>query len=79
MAPTLNSATAVQINRKWYARLVWSGATGSTVDYYRNATKYNTPNDGAHDDGTLTKGVTYSYKVCLTGTQTCSASINVKP
>jgi len=79
VAPTLSSATAVQINRKWYARLVWSGATGSTVDFYRNATKYNTSNDGTHDDGALTKGVTYAYKVCLTGTQTCSATINVKP
>lgn len=79
VAPTLSSAMAVQINRKWYARLVWSGATGSTVDYYRNSTKYNTPNDDTHDDGVLTKGVTYTYKVCLTGTQTCSVTRTVTP
>ena len=77
--PTLNGVTAVQINRKWYARLSWSGATGASVDYYRNATKYTTANDGTHDDGTLSKGVTYSYRVCLTGTQTCSATRTVTP
>ena len=79
VAPTLNSVTLVTLSRKPYARLNWSGATGSTVDYYRNATKINTPNDGTQDDGPLTKGVSYVYKVCLAGTQTCSTSITVKP
>lgn len=79
VAPTFNAVTAVQINRKWYARLSWSGATGSTVDYYRNATRFNTPNDGTQDDGTLSKGVAYTYKVCLAGTQTCSPTRTLTP
>ena len=66
--------TGVTKSRKPYARLTWSGATGSTVDYFRNSTKVNTANDGTQDDGPLTKGVSYTYKVCLTGTTTCSAS-----
>jgi subtilisin family serine protease len=74
VAPTLSSVTVVTKSRKPYARLTWSGATGSTVDYFRNSTKVNTANDGTQDDGPLTKGVGYTYKVCLTGTTTCSAS-----
>jgi subtilisin family serine protease len=79
VAPTLNSVALVTKKSRLYARLAWSGATGASVDYYRNATKYSTPNDGTHDDGPLTKGVTYQYKVCLTNTQTCSATISVTP
>jgi serine protease len=76
-APTLTSVTAVTVNRKSYARLVWSGAAGaSSVDYFRNSTKYTTANDGTHDDGPLKAG-TYAYKVCLTGTNTCSATIGI--
>jgi subtilisin family serine protease len=80
VAPTLNSVTIVTKSRKPYARLAWSGATGSSVDYYRNTSAaISTPNDGTHDDGPLTKGVSYTYKVCLTGTQTCSGTRTVAP
>lgn len=78
-APTLNSASVITLSRKLYAKLSWSGATGSTVDYYRNSTRYNTANDGTQNDGPLTKGVSYTYKVCLTGTQTCSGTMTVTP
>lgn len=74
--PTLSSATFVRVSNRNYVRLAWSGASGTSVDYYRNTTKFATTNDGAHDDGPLARG-TYAYKVCLTGTTTCSASISV--
>lgn len=75
--PTLASVTKVTVSRKRYANLTWSGATGTSVDYYRNATKYTTANDGTHRDGPLNLG-TYAYKVCLTGTNTCSTTISIK-
>lgn len=58
------------------AWLSWSGATGASVDYFRNTTKYTTANDGSHDDGPLNAG-TYTYKVCLSGTSTCSGTISI--
>lgn len=81
VVPTLSSVIPIQDKRgRLFARLSWSGATGTSVDIHRNnSAPYATPNDNLHDDGPLTKGVTYSYKVCLTGTQTCSATRTVIP
>ncbi len=60
---------------KHYITHLWSGATGTTVDLFRNGSRIvNTPNDGRHTtahrfDGTATWGV----KVCLAGSTTvCS-------
>ncbi len=55
--------------------LRWSGATGTDVDVYRNATKFSTRNDGFYRE-TVAKG-TYTYKVCLTGSSTCSSPATV--
>jgi predicted phage tail protein len=61
------------------ANLVWSGASGSEVDVYRNDTKIiTTENDGAHTDEVNGRpGVSYTYKVCDVGTATCSNSSTV--
>lgn len=58
--------------------LAWSGATGTSVDVYRNNAKVATPaNTGSYTD-TLGKVTgTFTYKVCNTGTTTCSASSSV--
>lgn len=59
--------------------LTWSGATGTSVDVFRNGTRIvTTANDGAHTD-TLAKGSTgtFTYKVCNAGTTTCSANSSV--
>jgi len=78
--PTLVSVTKVQRKVKGktsdFARLSWSGASGTSVDYYRNGSPFTTANDGTHDDGPLGAG-TYTYKVCLSGTSTCSAEMSV--
>ena len=51
----------------------WTGATGTSVDLFRNGSKLlNTANDGVHSDRPPTKG-SYRYKVCNAGTSTCSA------
>jgi subtilisin family serine protease len=54
--------------------LTWSGAT-TAVDIYRDNILIvtGTPNDGAHTDNIDARGSgTYTYRVCLTGTSTCS-------
>ena len=56
--------------------LTWSGATTSTVDLYRSATKLVTANDGAYAD-TVGSG-TYNYRLCnLNTTTVCSAIVTV--
>ncbi len=59
------------------AALSWSGAAGSTVDIYRNGVKQaNTANDGSWAQRLSFRG-TYRYKVCNTGTTSCSAEASV--
>ena len=63
------------------AVLKWSGATGSNVDVYRNgALADTTGNDGSWTDKAgvkLPAGTVRSYKVCRTGTTTCSPTRSV--
>jgi hypothetical protein len=52
------------------------------VDVYRGTTKVATatPNDGAFTDNTIGAkggGVSYTYRVCNTGTSTCSNDVTV--
>ncbi|HEY7544959.1 MAG TPA: VCBS repeat-containing protein [Blastocatellia bacterium] len=57
-----------------FVDLKWSGATGSSIDIYRNGSRVATvSNSGAYTDrfGTRSNG-TYRYKVCVAGSQTCS-------
>lgn len=62
---------------KAYADLTWSGASGASVDVWRNGAKLvTTANDGAHTDA-LGKAGTFSYKVCEVGTTVCSAPATV--
>jgi PKD repeat protein len=59
---------------KQYMTLDWTGATGPSVDVYRNGPFLTaTPNDGHYVNGRTFQGAaTYTYKVCQTGTSTCS-------
>ena len=77
--PTISlTVTKVRSGGKRYARLNWSGATGTNVDYYRNAIVFSTPNDGTQRDGPLARSTPYAYKVCLTGSTTsCSNSVTI--
>jgi hypothetical protein len=53
--------------------LSWKGLSGTSLDVYRNSTKWPTPNDGAETDNLNKKGSgSYTYKVCVAGTTTCS-------
>lgn len=58
--------------------LTWSGATGTTVDIQRNGVVVTTtPNDGAHTDILGKTSATFTYRVCHTGTTTCSSGASV--
>jgi hypothetical protein len=59
--------------------LSWSGASSTYVDVYRNgALVFTTPNDGLQTDPIDNKGGgSYSYKVCASGTSTCSSAVSV--
>lgn len=68
-------ATPILVSGQKAVRLLWTGATTSTVDIYRNgANVITTPNDGAHND--LVPPGTYQYRVCDLGSTTaCSANV----
>jgi hypothetical protein len=58
--------------------LSWNGMSGTSLDVYRNTTKWTTANDGADTDAINKKGgATYIYKVCATGTDVCSNTATV--
>ncbi|HYO46801.1 MAG TPA: S8 family serine peptidase [Gemmatimonadota bacterium] len=68
-----------QDRNRWFADLSWSGATGASVDVYRNgALGTTTANDGAYSEnlGRKPKG-TFTYKVCEAGTTTCSNEASI--
>ncbi len=60
------------------ARLSWGGATTTSIDLYRNGSRFlSTANDGSHNDTKRPKG-TYVYKVCNSGSTTiCSPDVTV--
>ena len=58
--------------------ITWTGATGSSVDIQRNGVVVTTtPNDGAHTDILGKISGTFTYRVCNSGTTTCSTAANV--
>ena len=83
---TVSAPSAVTLSARGYkvkgimkADLVWSGATSTNVNVYRNGTRIvmDTANDGAHTDSLGKGGGTFTYKVCEAGTSVCSAPVSV--
>jgi hypothetical protein len=68
----------LQENRH-HMRLTWSGASGSTVDLYRNGARVrSTENDRKYINTLRYRGAaTYAYKVCEKGTSRCSNEVKV--
>ncbi|HEU5173150.1 MAG TPA: endonuclease/exonuclease/phosphatase family protein [Gemmatimonadaceae bacterium] len=73
------SAAGRKVRGAQYVDLTWSGATSTDVDVFRNSAKVTTTaNDGAYTDSMGKAGAgTYSYKVCESGTTTCSNTVSV--
>lgn len=77
--PYTLSVVGRKVKGKRFADLTWSGATGASVDIWRNNAKVTTTaNDGSHTDQPPTKGTTFTYKVCNLGSTTaCSNTATV--
>jgi PKD repeat protein len=73
------TASGTKDATKHYSLLLWSGASGATVDIYMNGNfRLNTPNDGRHTVVRTFQGsATYVFKVCKAGTSICSNNATV--
>jgi PKD repeat protein len=62
-----------------YMTLDWTGASGSSVDVFRDGARIgSTANDGHYTNSRASQGsVTYVYKVCEAGTTVCSNEATV--
>lgn len=75
--PPPQTTLTVSTRKTSVARLVdlrWSGATGSSVEIYRNGSRIATAsNSGSYTDQMNKRAMgTFRYKVCATGGQSCS-------
>jgi hypothetical protein len=78
--PITLSVTGKIENGSRYMTLWWSGASGSTIDVYRDGAFHtNTENDGKYTNSLQIRvpSVTYVFKVCEKGTATCSATTSI--
>ena len=73
--PPITLSVSTQMSKRLrLVELRWSGATGSSVDIYRNGSRLTTAsNSGRYTDqfDWRVRG-TFVYKVCIAGTQQCS-------
>lgn len=70
------TATGYKVRGIRYVDLAWTGASG-TVDIYRNNVKIATDSDGTYTDNLGRVSGTFTYRVCDTGTSTCSNDATV--
>jgi hypothetical protein len=76
---SLTASLGVKSKNRQPVNLAWSGATGAQVDVYRNGSLLTaTANDGAYTDSLNPRQHgTFTYRVCLTGSSTCSNDASV--
>jgi len=72
------SVTAYKVKTAKYADLAWNKTTSTSVDVYRGAAVVaTTANDGAYTDKPPKTVTSATYKVCESGTSTCSNVVTV--
>lgn len=73
------NVTSYKVKGVQHADLSWRGAATATVDVLRDgvAVAAGTPNDGAHTDRMAKGKGDYTYRVCESGTSTCSRDVKV--
>jgi subtilisin family serine protease len=73
------SATGYKVKGTQMADLLWSGATSTNVDIFRNGVMVTTTaNPGSYTDSIGAKGGgSYTYKACEAGTSTCSNEASI--
>jgi len=80
--PDRNHRMETDAGPKWLgADLIWNGASGGTVDVFRDGARITTTtNDGSYTDniGKNLGGQSFKYKVCEAGTTTCSNESTVQ-
>jgi subtilisin family serine protease len=72
------SATGTQSRGVRRVTLSWSGATGNTVEIFRNSSVATVPNTGSYIDEFKGGGGSFTYTVCDAGTIRCSAEVTVR-
>jgi hypothetical protein len=60
-------------------QLAWHGLSGARVDVFRNGSRKTTISDARSYSDSLGRNAkgTFTYKVCVTGTSACTASVSV--
>jgi len=74
------AVSVVKVKKDRYADLTWSGSSAGAIDVYKDGSviAQDELNDGYYRDGPFTKGVnSAAYKVCESGTSTCSNEVTV--
>ena len=73
------TATGYKVKGRQHVDLKWSGATSTDVDVYIDGNVHvTTPNDGFYTYSTNNVGGgSYTFKVCESGTSTCSGEVTV--
>ncbi len=74
------TATGRKSGAKYYADLRWTGATGASIDVFRDTARITTTaNDGLYSNA-LGKAVSpsYTYRVCEAGSTVCSNEVTVR-
>jgi cytochrome c peroxidase len=73
------AATMAKVKGAWAGNLSWSGADGRGVDVFRSGTRVASNVTGStYQDATGNKGSgTVSYRICLSGTSTCSNTVTL--
>ena len=83
-APTVPASTSISLSGRLYssgrwmkAYLQWSSAQGRYIDIYLNGSKVDrVSNDGSTTENPRGSGP-YDYRVCISGTSTCSNTITL--
>ncbi|MFL5402936.1 MAG: PKD domain-containing protein, partial [Gemmatimonadales bacterium] len=76
-APVLSLRLIAKAGRE-YVRLTWTGASGATVDLYKNERREKVVNDGVVTRAPISAGpTTYSYRICEAGSTNCSNTTTV--
>ncbi|MFC6978733.1 proprotein convertase P-domain-containing protein [Microbulbifer taiwanensis] len=72
-------ASATHSNGRVQADLSWAGAKSRKVDIYRDGVLVkSTNNDGHFSDSFRSNSTSFTYKVCLAASSTCSAEVTVQ-
>ncbi|GGW71883.1 S8 family serine peptidase [Alishewanella tabrizica] len=77
--PILLDAVTYKVSNRVRADLSWTGANSNQVDIFRNNSRIATVNNtGNYTDNTNLRGTgTLTYRICQTGSSTCSDNISV--